>query len=97
MDRNIQNTGLALADDLIADGKHYFTFAEARIRLGCSRASAGNLLRRMLAAGLIDRVRHGHYVVRQLGVLGTPCVAEDVALAVAAASDQSPTLWRSPA
>ena len=87
MDRKIQNTGLALADDPIADGKHFFTFAEARRRLGCSPAAAGNLLKRMLAAGLIDRVRHGHYVVRQLGVLGIPCVAEDVALAVAAAFD----------
>ena len=57
MDRNIQNTGLALADDLAADGKRYFTFAEARRRLGCSRASAGNLLNRMLAAGPVDRVR----------------------------------------
>ena len=78
MDRKIQNTGLALADDPIADGKRYFTFAEARRCLGCSPASSGNLLKRMLAARLIDRVRHGHYVVRQLGVLGTPCVAEAI-------------------
>ena len=39
----------------------------------------------MQSAGLIDRVRRGHYVVRQLGVLGTPAVAEEVALAVGAA------------
>ena len=36
-------------------------------------------------AGLIDRVRRGHYAVRQLGVLGTPAAAEDVALSVGAA------------
>jgi len=80
-----QHAGLSLADDLVADGKVLFTFEDARRRLGRSRAATGNLLKRMLAAGLIDRVRHGHYVVRQLGVLGTPSVAEEVALAVAAA------------
>ncbi len=37
------------------------------------------------AAGLIDRVRRGCYVVRNFGVLGTRAAAEDVALAVAAA------------
>ena len=37
------------------------------------------------AAGLIDRVRRGHYAVRQLGVLGTPAAAEDIALSVGAA------------
>ena len=80
-----RNASLTLADDLVADGKILFTFQEARIRLGRSRAATGNVLKRMIAAGLVDRVRHGHYVVRQLGVLGTPSVAEEIALAVAAA------------
>ena len=39
----------------------------------------------MQTAGLIDRVRRGHYAVRQLGVLGTPAAAEDIALSVGAA------------
>ena len=79
------DTGLGLANDLIANGKLHFTFSDARRRLGRSAAATGNLLKRMQSAGLIDRVRRGHYVVRQLGVLGTPSVAEEVALAVGAA------------
>lgn len=85
MNNDSQHTGLALADDLVAEGKVHFTFEDALRRLGRSRAATGNLLRRMHAAGLIDRVRHGHYVVRQLGVLGTPSAAEEVALPVGAA------------
>lgn len=84
------SNGLTLADRLVADGKGLFTFADARARLGRSRAATGNLLKRMLDAGLIDRVRHGRYAVRQLGVLGTPSAAEDVALAVAAAFADMP-------
>ena len=84
------NASLALADDLVADGKNLFTFEEAQHRLGRSPAATGNVLKRMVAAGLIDRVRHGHYVVRQLGVLGTPSVAEEIALAVAAAFARIP-------
>lgn len=80
-----QNAALRLADDLVADGKMHFTFDEARERLGQSPPATGNLLQRMIAAGLIDRVRRGHYVVRPLGVLGTPSVAEEVSLAVGAA------------
>lgn len=85
MDQKTHNTALRLADDLVAAGKSHFTFSEARERLGRSPAATGNLLRRMLDSGLIDRVRRGHYVVRPLGVLGTPSVAEDVGLAVGAA------------
>jgi len=79
------NTALRLVNDLVADGKTYFTFAEAQQRFGQSPSATGNLLQRMLTAGLIDRVRRGHYVIRQLGVLGTPAVAEEIALAVGAA------------
>ena len=84
------NTGLALADGLVADGKSLFTLADACRRLGKSRAATGNLLRRMQDAGLVDRVRQGRYVVRQLGVLGTPSAAEGTALAVAAALSGTP-------
>ncbi|MCY4426421.1 MAG: type IV toxin-antitoxin system AbiEi family antitoxin domain-containing protein [Halieaceae bacterium] len=84
------NAGLGLANELIANGKIYFTFSDARRRLGRSAAATGNLLKRMESAGLIDRVRRGHYVVRQLGVLGTPSVAEEVALAVGAAFTGTP-------
>lgn len=85
MHHETRNTALRLVNDLVADGKVHFTFAEAQQRFGRSPPATGNLLQRMLVAGLIDRVRRGHYVVRQLGVLGTPSVAEEVALAVGAA------------
>ena len=85
MSKEKQSLGLALADDLIAEGNTSFTFGEAQRRLARSRSATSNVLRRMLEAGLIDRVRHGHYVLRPLGVLGTPSTAEEVALAVAAA------------
>ncbi len=90
MSQNSQNAALRLVDDLVADGKTHFNFGEAQRRFGQSPSATGNLLRRMLTAGLIDRVRRGHYVIRQLGVLGTPSVAEDVALAVGAAFAGTP-------
>ena len=77
--------GLALANELVADGRSAFTFDEVEKRLGKSKSATANLLKRMERTGLIDRVRRGHYVVRQLGVLGTPAAAEDVALSVGAA------------
>lgn len=80
-----QSLGLKLADDLIAEGTSSFTFDEAQRRLARSRTATASVLKRMLDAGLVDRVRHGHYVLRPLGVLGTPSTAEDVALAVGAA------------
>ena len=77
--------GLALANELVAEGRLTFTFGDVEKRLGKSKPATANLLKRMEKAGLIDRVRRGHYAVRQLGVLGTPAAAEDVALSVGAA------------
>ena len=79
------NIGLKLVDDFVAAGKPHFTFDEAVRHVGRSPSATANLLRRMVAAGLIDRVRRGCYVVRKLGVLGTRAAAEEVALAVAIA------------
>ena len=39
----------------------------------------------MTRSGLIDHVRRGHYALRQLGMLGTPATAEDIAMSVSAA------------
>ena len=61
--------GLALANELIAEGRSTFTFREVEQRLGKSKSATANLLKRMEIAGLIDRVRRGHYALRQLGVL----------------------------
>ncbi len=85
MDTSTHRTALRLVDDLVADGKMHFTFGEAVPLSGRSSTATANLLRRMVATGLVDRVSRGHYVVRQLGVLGTRAAAEDVAMAVAAA------------
>ena len=77
--------GLTLANELVAEGQLTFTFDELVKRLGKSKTATANLLKRMEKSGLIYRVRRGHYVVRQLGVLGTPAAAEDIALSVGAA------------
>ncbi len=82
---NPQQQSLALANELVAEGQLTFTFDELVKRLGKSKTATANLLKRMEISGLIYRVRQGHYVVRQLGVLGTPAAAEDIALAVGAA------------
>ena len=78
-------SGLQFADNLVAEGKTTFTFTDARKILDKSPTATANTLSRMVSNGLIDRVRHGRYAVRQLGVLGTPAAAEDVRLAVGAA------------
>lgn len=84
------SVALRLVDDLVADGKAHFTFAEAVRHVDRSSAATANLLRRMVGAGLVDRVRRGRYVIRPFGVLGTRAAAEDVALAVAAAFSSLP-------
>lgn len=97
MDIRSPQLGLSLANDLVARGRSIFTFEEVERRLGKSKTATANLLNRMQKAGLVDRVRRGHYAVRQLGVLGTPAVAEDVALSVGAAFQGLPhrIAWRS--
>jgi hypothetical protein len=59
MDSTRHNTALQLVDDLIADGKMHFTFNEAVPRVGRSPTATANLLRRMVATGLVDRVSRG--------------------------------------
>lgn len=76
--------GLRLLDDLVSDGLTQFTSADAAARLGRSAAATGNLLKRLVRDGLLDRVRRGHYAIRQLGMLGTVAASESVLLAVAA-------------
>jgi len=82
---NPSQQGLALANELFAEGCQTFTFNEIVERLGKSKTSTSNLLKRMENSGLIVRVRHGHYIVRQLGLLGIPAVYEDIPLSVGAA------------
>src|SRR5215471_13373534 len=79
-----QHTGLKLLDEFVSEGLSQFTSAEAAVRLGRSAAATGNLLSRLVRDGLLDRVRRGHYAIRQLGTLGTTAAAENVLLSVAA-------------
>ena len=77
--------GLALANELSAEGRRTFTFGEIVERLGKSKTATANLLKRMETSGLVVRVRRGHYLVRQLGMLGIPAAYEDIPLSVGAA------------
>jgi predicted transcriptional regulator of viral defense system len=79
-----QSAGLKLLDEFVSDGLTQFTSADAAVRLGRSAAATGNLLARLVRDGLLDRVRRGHYAIRQLGTLGTTAAAENVLLSVAA-------------
>lgn len=71
-------------DDRLAVGKMTLTSRELREELGLSPSAASNLLTRWRRAGLVDRVAHGKYAIRQIGLLGTRASSEDVALAVSA-------------
>ena len=82
---NSPRQGLALANELVVEGCSTFTFGEVEKRLGKSKTATANLLKRMEKDGLVDRVRRGHYAVRQLGVLGMPTATQDIALSVGAA------------
>jgi len=79
-----QSAGLKLLDEFVSDGLTQFTSADAAVHLGRSAAATGNLLARLVRDGLLDRVRRGHYAIRQLGTLGTTAAAENVLLSVAA-------------
>jgi predicted transcriptional regulator of viral defense system len=84
------SAGLKLLDELVAEGLMQFTSADAAKRLDRSPAATGNLLARLMRDGLLDRVRRGHYAIRQLGTLGTAAAAENVLLAVAAGLGEVP-------
>lgn len=80
-----RDRGIALLDDLVAEGSTTVTAGLARTRLGISPQAASNVLRRLVDAGLLERLGSGNYAIRNLGVLGTRAAAEDLAIAVAAA------------
>ncbi len=84
MHRQRRSVGLRLLDEFVSHGMTQFTSSEAATRLGRSPAATGNLLRRLVRDGLLDRVRRGHYAIRQLGSLGTFAAAENILLAVSA-------------
>lgn len=81
---------LNLLDDLAANERGRITTAEVREHLGISEQSASNLMKRLVDAGLLDRVARGAYAPRPLGELGTRAASHDIALAVAAAFAAEP-------
>jgi predicted transcriptional regulator of viral defense system len=81
---------LDLLDDLAANERGRITTAEVREHLTMSEQSASNLMRRLVDAGLLDRVARGAYAPRPLGQLGTRAASQDITSAVAAAFAAEP-------
>lgn len=81
----VAQRGLQLLDRLAGDGRTAFTSSEVRADLGLSRPATSNLLSRLVAAGLLNRIAAGRYVIRPLGALGTAASWDDLGSATAAA------------
>jgi predicted transcriptional regulator of viral defense system len=79
-----KNRGLEMLDRLAAEGRTAFTAADARDVLDLSPQATSNLLSRLTAAGLVDRVAMGRYAIRPIGALGTAAAWDDLGSAVAA-------------
>jgi predicted transcriptional regulator of viral defense system len=78
------NRGLQLLDRLAGEGRTAFTATDVREGLDISSQATSNLLARLAASGLVDRVAAGRYAIRPLGALGTAAVWDDLGSAVAA-------------
>lgn len=81
---------LNLLDELAATERSRITTAEVREHLAMSDQSASNLMKRLVDAGLLDRVARGSYSPRPLGELGTRAASQDIAIAVAAVFAEEP-------
>jgi predicted transcriptional regulator of viral defense system len=81
---------LELLDELASTGRETFEARDVQERGGLSPQAATNLLSRLVAHGLVDRVARGRYALRPVGALGTRAASEDIALAVAAAFGRRP-------
>jgi predicted transcriptional regulator of viral defense system len=67
-----------------------FLFDEFAAVHGGSPSAASNALRRLVDAGVVERVARGAYVIRPIGRMGTRAVTEDIALAVGARFGRMP-------
>lgn len=76
--------GLALIDQAVAEGRQFIDPLWVIQRAEISKQAANDLLARLVRSGLLERVSHGKYAIRPLGVLGVPVAADDVGIAVAA-------------
>jgi len=81
----VTQRGLQLLDRLAGEGRTAFTSSEVRDDLHLSPSATSNLLSRLVAAGLLNRVAAGRYVIRPLGALGTAASWDDLGSAAAAA------------
>lgn len=75
---------LKLLDRFASEGRTAFTAADVQEAMGLSRQATSNLLHRLSAVGLVDRLAVGRYAIRQIGALGTAAVWDDLGSAVAA-------------
>jgi len=77
--------GIGFLDEIASQGRASFTVREFIEAENLSPSAASNRLSRLRAAGFVDRIGAGSYVIRPIGRLGTRASAEDVALAVGSA------------
>jgi predicted transcriptional regulator of viral defense system len=75
---------LQVLDEIVAKQGSVITPALVQSWTGQSSQATGNMLKRLLESGLLDRVARGRYVVRPIGLLNTSAAAEDITLAVGA-------------
>lgn len=75
---------LQFLDEMVAEGKNVITPSAVQARTGQSPQAAGNMLTRLVDAGLLEKVARGRYVVRPIGLLNTSAASEDIALTVGA-------------
>lgn len=68
--------------DLLARERNVFTATEFREHFGGSSTSAANALSRAIRDGLVERVAHGQYAMREVGRLATHASTEDLLLAL---------------
>lgn len=68
---------LHLIDVLASEGQSSLSSDDVRSRLGLSPQAASNLLNRLTRDGLIEPIRRGHYLIRQLGELGVAASSSD--------------------
>lgn len=68
--------------DALARDRRVFTTAEFRERFGGSPSNAANALQRAIRDGLVERVAHGKYAIRELGRLATSSSTEDILVAL---------------
>ncbi len=68
--------------DSLAQERSVFTAAEFREHFGGSPTNAANALTRAIRDGLVERVAHGKYAIREVGRLSTRSSTEDLLLAL---------------